>query len=531
MKLTVLVDDFSRYITYERQLSHHTVEQYARDLKRWMTWLEENDLPLDTDDLDVSHLRGYVQYLSGERKVSAVTVKRKLACLRSFYKFCCQYHDVVSNPAAAVATPKVPERLPNVLTDSEVARMLDACDHNYFSLYRVRDRAILSVLCTLGMRRQELMDIRLEDWDAEERTLRIKSGKGDKERILPLTDELIALGERWLEVRPECDEPWFFISRAKTKLAPHAMQRMLRKLADLAGLNKNIHVHQFRHYAATSIVQNHSSGGMEQARRILGHASTDSLSVYLHLSVDDLRPAVEDNARRSGIGARASVESVKVDPGTDLAAKRLQGLLDELPEEWQRDEGVIELLTIEWTRHIVAEDIPLPVDSARAILTERSTVEGLTLDQHLTIAEIGGLIVRHLNMRDHVVEQVLEIGDQLKQGRGHTGEGVKAMQLRKLNALMPTERSVLSAIAGAVSVACELQSHRVDIPCGRQALELMVGLLMWDRGLPPLIIPTASRNLWRLLLDRASNGDGVPSVAWCVSRQMATVGVLSHVNS
>ncbi|MGI5818080.1 MAG: tyrosine-type recombinase/integrase [Armatimonadota bacterium] len=527
MELTALADDFTAHITHERQLSPNTVEQYNRDLRRWMKWLGDNGLPLDTDDLDVSDLRGYVQYLSGERDLSAASVRKHLACLRTFFKFSCQYHGVQSNLAAAVATPKLPERLPEVLTDSEVARMLEACDLNYFSLYRVRDRAILAVLCTLGLRRQELMDIRLEDWDAEERTLRIKSGKGDKERMLPLTDELISLGERWLEVRPECDLPWFFVSRARTKLAPNAMQKMIRKIADLAGLDKRVHLHMFRHYAATAIVQNRSSGGMEQARRILGHASTDSLSVYLHLNVDDLRPAVEDNARRSGIRGRTTVEAegVKVDPGTELAAKRLQGLLDELSEGWQSNEDIIERITIEWTRHLVAEDLPLSVDAVRAILTERSTVEGLSLDEHLAVSEVGGIIVRRLNLRDHAVEQVLEIGEELKKvsGRSASGNGVKKAQLLRLNSLLPKENGILGTIAGVVAVASNLQTYRMDIPCGRQAMEIMMGLLTWDRGLPPLIVPAGGRNLWRLLLDRASSGDTTPCVAWCVSGQMATV--------
>lgn len=529
VKLTDLVADFARHIQHERNLSDNTVQQYSRDLKQWMEHLRSIDVPLDTDDVQVAHLRQFVQHLAKDRGLSPVSVRTRLACLRSFYKFCLQYHDISYNPAAAVASPNVPHRLPEVLTDSDVAGMLEACDESYFGLYRTRDRVALAVLCTLGVRRQELVDIKLDDWDADRRTLRIRSGKGDKERLLPLTDELISLGERWLEVRPECDEPWFFLSRQRTKLSPASIQRMIGRVAEAAGIEKNVHCHMFRHYAATAIVQNNASGGMEQARRILGHASTESLSVYLHLSVDDLRPAVQDNTRRTGIrkGSAARTETVKVDPGTELSAKALQRLLDELPADWQADSHIMEGLVVEWTRHLLADEMPFAADQVRAILVERRTVEGLTLDDHLTISEVGALIARHLNSTDHGVEQALEIGEELERtsfGQSAKGDGVSAIQLRELNALMPEGDGVLSTVAGIVAVASQLQSHRIDIPCGRQSIEMILGLLMWDRGLPPLIIPSASRNLWRLLLDRALNEDTVPSVAWCVSRATEVVG-------
>lgn len=534
VKLDDLAADFARHMKYERNLSDATIKQYDRDLRRWMQFLTDNGVPLDTDHVEVSHLRRYVQYLSEERELSPASVRTRFACLRSFYKFCRQYHDVESNPAAAVASPNVPHRLPEVLTDSDVARMIQACDESYFGLYRVRDRAVLAVLCTLGLRRQELMDIRIEDWDAGEKRLRVRSGKGDKERVLPLTDELISLGERWLEMRPTTDEPWFFVSRQGTKLGPMPIQRMIRRIAKAAGLEKNVHCHMFRHYAATAIVQNNASGGMEQARRILGHASTDSLSVYLHLNVDDLRPAVQDNARRTGIRTRTTVEAegIKVDPGTELAAGSLQRLLDQLPDDWQTDQNIVEWLAVEWTRHLVADEVPFAADDVRAILTERTTVEGLTLDEHLTISEVGALIARHLRSHGHGVEEVLALGQEMNRdslGRSPNGDGVSAIELRELNGLMPKDDAVLSTIAGVVAIASQLQLRRVDIPCGRQSIEMILGLLMWDRGLPPLIIPASSRNLWRLLLDRASAGDTVPCVAWCVSRGAEVVGEMTTV--
>lgn len=519
MELAPLVADFIRHIDVERQLSPHTVDQYGRDLREWLNYLEAEEIPLEVEEISTFHIRQFVAHLFEQRGLAAVTVKKKLACLRSFFVFACRYHGAEQNPAAAVTSPNIPERLPEVLTDQEIARLLEACDENYFRLYRVRDRAIIAVLATLGVRRQELFDIRLQDWDAHERTVRIRSGKGDRERILPLTDELVSLIKRWLDVRPATDQPWLFVSRHGHQLAAQPMQRMLRRLAEAAGLDQKIHTHMFRHYAATSIVQNDSAGGVERARRILGHASLDTLSVYTHLSVDDLRGAVRDNAARSGVtgSTRIDPQTMTVDPGTELAASRLQQVLAEFPEDWQEREEVINWLAVEWTRQCVPGDIlPFPFEAVNAILTFRRTVEGLTLDQHLAVAEFGATVISRLTTRrTHVVEDVIPIGEEL-QGRATggvaSGEGVRAADLRRLDELLPEpdEAGVLPTIAAVVAVASRLSTYRVDIPSGRMATELLLGLLAWERGLPPLIVPAAGRILWRgLLQGSGETGTGV----------------------
>ena len=108
MGLSPLVQDFIRHIDVERNLSHHTVEQYTRDLRRWLRYLEENQVELDTDRVDVHHVRSFVRELSSSG-LSPRTVTRILACLRSFYTFVCRFHGVPQNPAAAVP-PVLPKK-------------------------------------------------------------------------------------------------------------------------------------------------------------------------------------------------------------------------------------------------------------------------------------------------------------------------------------------------------------------------------------------------------------------------------------
>lgn len=152
MELCLLAEDFIRHIHLERGLSHNTVDQYDRDLKRWLRFLEENGVPPDTDHVGVIHIRNFVQSLSLARRAPR-TIMRYLSCLRAFFTFACRYHGLTENPAAAVESPKLPDTLPRLLSGTEVARMLDACDQSYFRLYRVRDRCIVAVLACLGLRR------------------------------------------------------------------------------------------------------------------------------------------------------------------------------------------------------------------------------------------------------------------------------------------------------------------------------------------------------------------------------------------
>lgn len=160
------------------------------------------------------------------------------------------------------------------------------------------------------------MDLQLEDWDAEERVVMVRAGKRSRDRALPLTDELISMGSAWLAVRPTTGDPYFFVSRHGQKLVAHSLQRMLQRVSDAAGLERRPHLHMFRHFAGTAIVNNHASGGIEQDRRILGHASNSTVSVYAHLGVDDLRAAVRDTEAMGGIplhtapSAQASTTSV-----------------------------------------------------------------------------------------------------------------------------------------------------------------------------------------------------------------------------
>jgi site-specific recombinase XerD len=237
MDIMPLLDDFLRHARWERNLSPHTVSQYTRDLHHWRTYLERRQVPLDTDAITVPVMRAWLQAAAQSGK-QPPTITRNLCCLRSFWKFARRYHGVEHDPMAALVAPIPTKRLPEVPTRSEVMRLFQACDQSHYRFHRVGDKAVIAILACLGLRRQELIDLRLADFDPEARTLLVRSAKRGRQRVVPLTDDLIALITDWLAIRPACDQPHLFLSRHGTPLSPHGLEHMLGRLAKQAGLEK-----------------------------------------------------------------------------------------------------------------------------------------------------------------------------------------------------------------------------------------------------------------------------------------------------
>ncbi|MEN6544525.1 MAG: tyrosine-type recombinase/integrase [Armatimonadia bacterium] len=541
MELCLLAEDFIRHINLERGLSHNTVDQYERDLKRWLRFLHDNGIPPDTDHVGVVHIRNFIQSLSLANRAPR-TIVRYLSCLRAFFTFVCRYHGLSENPAAAVASPKLPDTLPRLLTGTEVARLLDACEQNYFRLYRVRDRCIVAVLACLGLRRQELMDLRLQDWDAEERVVMVRAGKGARDRALPLTDELISLGSAWLAVRPTTGEPYFFVSRHGQKLAAHSLQRMLQRIADAAGLESRPHLHMFRHFAGTAIVNNHSAGGIEQARRILGHASNSTVSVYAHLGVDDLRAAVRDTGAISGLPLHpgpSCEDFTGAGPAVSFALFEMRRMVCELPENWQTRTVVVDWLVAEWSRHCLPTDgRPYCHASAVAVLYERQTVTGLTLDQHFALAEFGRAVRRRmLGRRDMTVNDLIAVTEELGAGiagRDPVGEGATVEEIRAIAGLLPNRGKpgdVAERMMCLVTAAARLHCLKPDLPNGRVAAEAVAGLLCWSCGLPPLVIPASQRLLWDLLVREIAAGNRGTATVFCASLIQGMAGAALQLSA
>lgn len=288
-ELRQLSETFLVRLEQERNYSPHTLRAYRADLAEFAAFLEEAGVggPQAVTHLVLRKLLAQLR----SRGVSKRTVARKLAALRSFFRFLCKEGVVGSNPVAAVRTPRREKRLPQVLGDEEVARLLEAPAGD--DLASLRDRAILETLYSTGMRVSELVSLDVRDVDFFAEIAKVM-GKRRKERMCPLGQYALRALRAYLEARgisqvkaPTCAEPLFLNLRRGTRLTARSIARMLAKRLAEANLSAKITPHSLRHSFATHMLDR--GADLRAVQELLGHASLSSTQIYTHLSAERLR--------------------------------------------------------------------------------------------------------------------------------------------------------------------------------------------------------------------------------------------------
>ena len=284
-----LVLDFLAELEFERGLSRNTLEAYRSDLLQYGAWLQERDA------LTVGHpeLAAFLDELAagrdGRAPVAAATLQRKAACLRSFYRHLRREGIVDHDPTADLRAPKKSQRLPQVLTREEVARLL-AIPRGP-DPQSLRDRALLELMYACGLRASEAIGLLLRDVDLEAALLRAR-GKGSKERIVPVGREAIAATRAWLQRgRPPLvglsPEPHLFVNQRGQGLTRQGLYKIVQRHARAAGLAGRMSPHTLRHTFATHLL----AGGcdLRSLQEMLGHADIATTQIYTHLSADRLK--------------------------------------------------------------------------------------------------------------------------------------------------------------------------------------------------------------------------------------------------
>ncbi len=277
------VKGFLRHLRLRRGYSENTVKAYEDDLNKLAEFLEREGIPLE--EITLPALDRFVASLAG---YSPATRERVIAALRSFFKYLLAERGWEVNPAELLELPKKPKRLPKALTLEEVERLLEAPDPS--TPLGLRDKAILELLYSSGLRASELCGLRLLDLDLEEGFVRV-SGKGSKERLVPFgVHAARALGEYLTRGRPRLakgDAPWLFLNSRGGKLSRVGLWKILRKYALKVGLGGKVHPHVLRHTFATHML----IGGcdLRTLQELLGHASLSTTQIYTHLKPQELR--------------------------------------------------------------------------------------------------------------------------------------------------------------------------------------------------------------------------------------------------
>lgn len=285
------VDRFLVHLRTERNVSPQTLRAYASDLARYLEWAERTGAdPLGSDP---RILRRYLAELD-RAKYARRTIARRLSAVRSLFAYLNREGVLAHNPAAVVATPRLPSRLPRVVPTDVLTAVLDEPDPT--TPAGARDRAILELLYATGARVSEVSGLGLGAVDLAGGQVRV-TGKGDKQRILPLHREAVARLEAYLSgarplLRPRTGEDAFFLNRNGGRLTDGGIRRMLHKHLDALGAASGITPHSFRHTFATHLLE--AGADLRTVQDLLGHVALSTTQIYTHLGVRRLQRVHKD---------------------------------------------------------------------------------------------------------------------------------------------------------------------------------------------------------------------------------------------
>jgi integrase/recombinase XerC len=279
-----------RYIAElgRRGSSEHTLRNYSSDLEQFAVFFEPpGESAPEAETLDVPLLREWLASLF-DAGLSTVSIRRKLAAVRSLFKFLQQEGLLSANPAARLRTPKTPQKLPEVMTAEKTNRLLDSVEDGKAveKPSKERDLAFLEVLYGCGIRVSELVGIDLEDMELNDGWLRVR-GKGNKERQVPIPGRAIAAVERYLSVRKALpEERALFVNKWGARLTDRHVRALVKLYALLTTGDSTVHPHSFRHAYATHLLA--EGADLRAIQELLGHARLSTTQKYTHVSLADL---------------------------------------------------------------------------------------------------------------------------------------------------------------------------------------------------------------------------------------------------
>jgi len=305
------IEKFLAYLRSVRNASAHTLRNYASDLEQFHTYLTPPDSPpVKLVDIDHRVIREYLGYLH-DQQLQKSSMARKLAALRSFLKFCAREGMVRENAARLVATPKLPKRVPSILSAEEMNEFLDglamfqesrakgrpaqrvrAAQDSATPLLQ-RDRAILELLYASGLRVSELTGLNVDDVDRKERMLRVL-GKGNKERIIPYGSKAEEALERYWPIRAKLmarvssggEARAVFLSHEGRRMGNRSVARVVKKYVRLMNINGDLHPHSLRHAFASHLLAD--GADLRAIQELLGHSSLSTTQRYTHASIRQL---------------------------------------------------------------------------------------------------------------------------------------------------------------------------------------------------------------------------------------------------
>jgi len=276
-----LLNSFEDTLHY---LSKYTRDAYHRDLNYLQTYCIKQNIQ-KWSDLRSQQLRDFIS--NRHRKgISGRSLQRNLSSIRAFYRYLLKIGEVKINPTEGIITPKVDRKLPKLLDADQTCQLLEIEEKDVLA---IRDKAILELIYSSGLRLTEVMSLDVDDIDFIDKVLTV-IGKGKKTRNLPVGKYAIIAVEDWLRNRQNLikndDEKALFISNRGRRISPRSIQERIKKWAKKQGLSSHVHPHMLRHSFASHILE--SSGDLRAVQELLGHADISTTQIYTHLDFQHL---------------------------------------------------------------------------------------------------------------------------------------------------------------------------------------------------------------------------------------------------
>ncbi len=281
------IEKFMRYLEIEKNYSGHTLINYKLDLEDFNKFIAGGQL----EKIDYLALRKYLAVLK-EKNFGTRSVCRRLSALRSFFRFLCREGYIKTNPTLMLSSPKMEKHLPSFMTEEETSRLIDSAQGKApQDVSGLRDRAILEVFYSSGLRISELVGLNLEDMDFISGILKIR-GKGKKERIVPIGETALSAVRKYLDKRKKASEA-LFLNNHNRRITARGVRFLLTKYLKASAIKPGVSAHTFRHSFATHLL-NHGAD-LRTVQELLGHANLSSTQIYTHLTTDKLK-SVYDKA-------------------------------------------------------------------------------------------------------------------------------------------------------------------------------------------------------------------------------------------
>ncbi len=281
-------ESFLKYLQTEKRYSPHTIRSYDNDLNQFILYLSDNSIPDNPAEISSHHIRAWIVSLM-DNGTASVTVHRKISCLRVFFRYLRKEGIIKSDPLEKVVLPKRKKTLPVFVAEEALDKLLDDSDFGS-DFCGIRNRTIIEMLYLTGMRRAELIGLRISDVDLHESTVKV-TGKRNKQRIIPLTSPFTARLEEYLKARNafagETGNDWFFITDKRNKLYDKFVYTLVRNYLSMVTTIEKKSPHILRHTFATHMLNR--GADLNVIKEFLGHANLSATQVYTHNTFEKLK--------------------------------------------------------------------------------------------------------------------------------------------------------------------------------------------------------------------------------------------------